>query len=582
MNDKYFEGNPIHLDVSRSKFHFSPRWTGTWNTGKLVPIFATSLIQPGDGIYNFDLASAIRMVTPAFPTMDDLEITVEAYFVPNRLLLSRKTMSPDVNDSNHSWAAFLGSQDSTLNMPLPGNSISLPTFQVKDAGVGLIGGLSDCLGYPFVPSSGNNYDVNCLKVLAYYSIWNEFFREPNCQIPVTFSLSGNNCSVTGTDALIASSTHDISVIPLAPVSRYHGYFGSCLPWPQRNTDTVNIPLGGLAELKATTSEYAAGSTTTPFYFGYSAGSNEADFLYMKGGKTVHGDTLAIDSGNDSIVIDDQATPAGTTGFVRTNLYANLATATAASVNAFRIAVQTQRWYEHLARSGNKYSDMIAGMWGVNTSTLQDRPEYLGGFTAPISITQVASTAATSDAKVGATGAFSLSNPHGRFVNKSFTEHGVFMVVACVRAKDSFCQGISREDTKFDRLDYFWNEFSSLGEQPVLKKELYCQGYGAADNQVFGYQEAWAEYRMMPDRVTGYARPNQSDPLGAALTYCNNFAGSPTLKSFLDASGQASTVDRTLIDTNASQKYQFYGQFQFDFDMVRPMPLHSIPGLVDHH
>lgn len=595
-DNAYFAGNPTRLDISRSKMRVHPRWTGQWNVGHLVPIFATQ-VMPGS-TYSMSVNSAIRMITPVVPVMDDMDITIEAFYVPNRLLLSRKTMSPDLNDSNHSWAAFIGAQDSLLNMPTPGDVV-LPCFTVGMADdtaatysdgssdIALAGGLADCLGYPLWDTVGFSdhqfaYKVNCLKPLAYYAIWNDYFREPNTQTPVTYSIVERPhfegaIQLVGEDAGITSDMQAedestlISLVPLAGVSRYHGYFGSALPWPQRNSTQVQLPLGDLAPVKTGTERHSVLFPEFAYANPLKFSSNLDQPLTGNYDSGVKLGSLVFADGSSSI--DGQVA-------VPNNLYADLSSATAASVNQFRLAVQTQRWYEALARSGNKYHDLIAGMFNVYGDAPLDRPEYLGGFTAPINLSQVASTAETGsgvNSGLGKVGAFSLSNPGGFLFSKSFTEHGILMVVACCRVKESFSQGVSREDIRFDRLQFYWPQFASLGEQPVWSQEVVLSPDYMDD--VFGYQEAWAEERMIPDLVTGQFRAGGNME---QWTYVNNFSAVPTLKGYLDARNQVAQVDKTIAVNASTAGFQLFGQFEFDITMVKPMPLYSIPGLVDHH
>lgn len=580
-HDQYFQGNPTRLDTSRSMFRARPRWTGSWNVGRLIPIFATSSVMPGD-TFKVSLTSAIRMVRPIAPVMDDMDITIEAFFVPHRLVLSRKSMSPDVNDSNHSWSAFIGAQDSLLNMPTPGD-VKLPAVAVGfNANSFVVGSVGDCLKY-HKSTTGYSF-VNCLKTLAYCSIWNEFFREPSTQVPVTYSIASSGASPSG--YLVNFTGPDVNIpagmvdTPTAwepfPVSRYHGYFGSALPWPQRNSAQVDLPLGDSAPVYAGLNVNPAPDNFYPTYYFNSAWTYPSSSynLGIQGGSG----TAFIDTGN-------AITPSGSQNLapvMPANLYADLSTATAASVNQFRLAVQTQRWYEALARSGNKYSDLINGMFGVRAPSMTDRPEYLGGFTAPINVSQVASLSGdASTGSLGDVGAFSLSNPSGFLFTKSFTEHGTLMIVACCRVRESFSQGIDREDSRFDRFDFYWPQFANLGEQPILMKELYNTGVAASDNVVFGYQEAWAEYRMFNDAVTGYMNPTASPSIGF-YTYANMFSSAPTLKGYLSASSQVTNVDRTLSVNHTAAGFQLFGQFEFQIQTVRPMPTYSIPGLVDHH
>lgn len=582
-DNAYFAGNPTRLDISRSKMTARPRWTGQWNVGRLVPIFATQVL-PGS-TYSMSVNSAIRMITPVVPVMDDMDITIEAFYVPNRLLLSRKTMSPDLNDSNHSWAAFIGAQDSLLNMPVPGDvrlpffDCTLDAFEDNPA----IGSLGDCLGFPFAGTADNFYRVNCLKPLAYYAIWNDYFREPNTQSPATFSIdSYGHAFISGADlGLPDTDVGDVLSMPLAGVSRYHGYFGSALPWPQRNSTQVELPLGDLAPVTtaATGPSVDADITSVPLKWKFAGGDTE---VFATG-------SLGVTSQAGSGALTGQSSGGFTAsggGIFPSNLFADLSSATAASVNQFRLAVQTQRWYEALARSGNKYHDLVAGMFNVYGDAPLDRPEYLGGFTAPINLSQVASTAETGtgvNSGLGKVGAFSLSNPGGFLFSKSFTEHGILMVVACCRVKESFSQGIAREDTRFDRFDFYWPQFANLGEQPILQKEIFVTGSSDGsttdDDTVFGYQEAWAEERMVPDIVTGQFRAGGNME---QWTYVNNFEEAPTLKDYLDARNQVAQVDKTIAVSSETAGFQLFGQFEFDITMVKPMPLYSIPGLVDHH
>lgn len=567
---EYFSGNPIRLDISRSKYHVSPRWTGSWNVGKCVPIFATSSILPGD-TFKMRISSAVRTITPLAPIMDDMDMTIECYFVPHHLVMSRQYMSPSVGDSNRSWAAFIGAQDSLLNMPLP-SDIELPKVFVSNS---IVGSLGDCLGY--APSSGT-YKVNALKAFAYYSIWNEYWRDPNTMTPVSYSINDGVANFAGGENVFGSFDVDnVGRHLLSPTCRYHGYFGSALPWPQRNSTSVLLPLGDSAPIKAGSTVNALGGSLQ-FGIGSNIGEDVTDAL-----------SLYIQSGNkDGVVfksgLDADGSPSANP-IVRSNLYADLSQATAASINQFRLAVQTQRWYEQLARSGNREGEITYGMFGVrgNDEGLK-RPEYLGGKRIPIIQTQVAATGnAKADASgvvgLGGTGAFSLTNDSDYYFTKSFTTWGTLMVVMTCRTRESFSNGTDREDFREGRFDFYWPQFANLGEQPILNRELFVSANDSTDKAVFGYQEAWAEYRMFNDHVTGLVRPSQS--LGY-MTYANNFAAAPTLKSYLDASGQQANVDRTLTVGSGTSGLTFYGQFQFDIDMVRPMPLYSIPGLVDHH
>jgi len=563
--------------TSRTKYHMQPRWTGTFLTSKLVPIYADSSIRPGDTV-KLNISQVIRGINPVFPVMDDAYLSVECFFVRHKNVLSRTMMTPSVNDSNRSWAAWLGAQDSLLNMPLPDNTIKLPKMQIFSKSSGSfpykVGGLADCLLMPPTPTDAS-YEVNCLKPLAYFSVWNSFFREPSNQSPVTFSLNNGYLQFAGSDAGIpGSNSHILSMYDLAGVCRDHGYFGSALPWPQRNSDAVTLPLGdsapvftgdvidsnllaGNVSLKwASVGTGAVAQNQGPLGNAYSSGS---------GGSTVIGTSGALTAAASVL-------PA--------NLWTDLSMATAATVNQVRYAFAAQRWFEQLARGGNRYCELVYSMTGVRQhDSVDDRPEYLGGKRIPINQCQVAQTAPASGQSTGLgyLGAFSHTSDSDYYFTKSFDDYGTLIIVAFVRVKDSFHQGIARQDTVFDKFDIFWSQFANIGEVPIKNKEIFVQG-NAQDEQVFGYQEAWADYRLKLDGVCGLVRPSEN--LGY-LTYTNNFSSLPDLKTFLTGS-QVANVDQTLTSQSAAAGYQWMAQFQFDIEFVRQIPMYSIPGYIDHH
>lgn len=566
INKHIFEANPVRLDISRSKFDLSHGWKGTFNTGLAVPCLAYSDVLPGD-TFKLSASCVIRSTTPVAPVMDNAFADVYFFFVPSKLVLSRQSMSPSVSDSNHSWEAFIGAQDNLLNMPLP-SDVELPSVcfgGYPSSGSDEVdfarGSLADYLGLPDFPgtfSVGNfKRRMNCLEPLAYYSVWNSYFRDPNTMNPVTFSLTSDPAFGPTVDLVTfyggTSSWAGLARIgrvdTVLPVCRYHGYFGSALPWPQRNSNQVELPLGEWAELGVVNVEYDLTAN--------GAGSSDGTASYL---------------GSNVLTID------------KTNIVADLSTATAASVNALRLAVQTQRWYEALARGGNRIDEMTASMFGVTPSdATSGRPEYLGGKRIMINMQQVANTAGTNvstqtQQSIGSTGAYSLTTDDDFYFTKSFDTWGTIIGIVCVRVAETFHQGLARRHSRFDRFDFYWPQFANLGEQAIKNKEIYLAGDGD-DDKVFGYQEAWAEYRFFPDTVTGLARPGNNQ---AYWTYANNFTSRPNLKDYLNASSQVANVDRTLQVPSATAGFQWLADFHFDITAVRPMPTYSIPGLVDHH
>lgn len=572
--------------TSRTKYHMQPRWTGTFKTSQLIPIYADSSIRPGDTV-KLNISQVIRGINPVFPVMDDAYLSVECFFVRHKNVLSRTMMTPSVNDSNRSWAAWLGAQDSLLNMPLPDNTLKLPgmfvTQKSHTSAPYVVGSLADYFLMPPPKADANNtsrYKVNALKPLAYFSVWNNFFREPSTQTPVTFTIStvsgeANIVQFSGSDGVLSVHTDCLSSYSPAGVCRDHGYFGSALPWPQRNSDAITLPLGDVAPvvtgdvndddlLKGTPALKWADTTN-----GLASGSGGMLFYRIQSGE---GKTTLTDNANGNFV-KESITPA--------NLWTDLSQATAATVNQVRYAFAAQRWFEQLARGGNRYSELVYSMTGVRQhDAADDRPEYLGGKRIPINQCQVAQTApaaAGGTTGLGYLGAFSHTSDSDYYFTKSFDDYGTLIVVAFVRVKDTFHQGIARQDTVFDKFDIFWSQFANIGEVPIKNKEIFVQG-NSYDDQVFGYQEAWADYRLKLDGVCGLVRPSES--LGY-LTYTNNFSQLPDLKTFLTGS-QVANVDQTLATQSALAGYQWMAQFQFDIEFVRQIPMYSIPGYIDHH
>lgn len=598
--DKYFQGNPIRLDVSRSKFPLNHNWRGSFNAGEWVPFF-TQEVLAGD-TFKVDANILLRSTTPSNPVMDDATISAEFFYVPFDLILSRSYMTPSTTDSLRSWRYFFGSQDSTLNMPTPANGVTLPTVNIynnyNNSGDYLVGGLADCLGMP-IPNGGgaSYYKVNCLKALAYYAVYNEYLRDPNTMSPVTYSVNNSNGALLfspNDDAGIpgGSDNSKFSKFPLVPACANHGFFGSALPWPQRNSVSVTLPLGSSAPVIDPDSN--DGSVAKPYSMMFHSNGAVDDisgreiYFYRGSSSNYNGQAkIYPDTGEPSVVshlslILGSKNPNATSGG---GLVADLSNATAASINTIRAAFATQRWYEQLSRSGNRYDEMIKGMFGVTPPVKGTKPEYLGGKDIPLNIQQVNGTGATN---LGNAGATSNTFDAGHYFTKSFTEPGIIIGIMCVRTHDSFAQGIDSLDAKSERFDFYWPQFANLGEVGLKKKLLFVDAntsgqFTSDDESIFGYQEYAAEYRYHPDVVTGEFRPRSGVTGLPNWTYCNFFNSHPTLKEFLIGGSRfKNNVDRTLTVSATTAGYQFFGMVHMDVTAVRPMPLHSIPGLLDHH
>lgn len=584
----FMQRNPVRLDVSRSKFDINPRWTGTFNSYQLVPVLTYTDVLPGD---TFKLSSSfvVRMSTPIAPVMDDLFLDLAFYFVPHELILSRSYMSPSTNDSNHSWKAFIGAQDSLLNMPIPDSDVQLPYMDIGSTSY-VVGGIADCMGIPKAKNDSSYYFINALAPLAFMAVWNENYREPNTQTPGVFSISSNAVSITWSAAGLSGSTH-FDAANLPNVCRLHGYFGSALPWPQRNSESVLLPLGSTAPINTST-------TVTDFDndlifkdpYGVTSAHHVPISLINSGSVTSTSNVVGYDTN------DNTSNSSGIGKVSGSNLVADLANASAVSINVFRLAVQEQRWYEALARGGNRIDELTASLFGVMPKDAGgNQPEYLGGKRIPLQVSQVNvtanSSAGTDNNDVGKTGAFSLTADSDYYFTKSFDKWGSIIGVCCVRYRDSFGQSLNRMFTRHNRFDYYFPQFANLGEQPVYQHELSInqgtQSGGAYPSSlVFGYQEAWADYRTMPDIVSGLVRPGGSlDHWTYAMNLDSNagsLTGQVTLANYLSGVNGYKAIDRTLQVASSTSGFQFLAQFQHSITAVRPMPMYSIPGLVDHH
>lgn len=579
----FMQKNPVRLDISRSRFKMSPRWTGTFNSYKLVPFFTYTDILPGD-TFKVDTSFVLRMSTPVAPVMDDLFLDVAFYFVPHELILSRSYMSPSTNDSNHSFKAFIGAQDSLLNMPVPDSDIELPHVIINSAYY-RTGGIADCMGVSKSYSSSPTYWINALAPLAFMAVWNENYREPNTSNPGVFSISNNNVFFTWS-AVGLSGSNSFAYAYLPHTCRFHGYFGSALPWPQRNSETVLLPLGSTAPVIGSDDFHNLGNNHI-FADSSDITSSSASYynLYLK----TTGDPNYVLSHSG---VANSSAPASVRDISRTSLVADLANASAVSINVFRLAVQEQRWFEALARGGNRIDELTSALFGVMPKDAGgNQPEYLGGKRIPLQVSQVNATNATDGDTLGKVGAFSLTSDSDHYFTKSFDKWGTLLGVCTVRYRDSFGHSLNRMFTRRERFDFYFPQFANLGEMPIYKHEL---DLGALDSNnawptssVFGYQEAWADYRAIPDIVCGLVRPGQSLDFWTYALSEGNFEYTDQsmvndLAGFLNATDADVAIDRTLQVSSSTSGFQFLAQFQLEIIAVRPMPLYSIPGLVDHH
>ena len=548
-------------DVERSTWNQPFEHKLTMMSGRLVPVMCKEVIA-GD-TFRVDVSAVIRSITPAVPVMDNSFIDLFFFNVPFRLCTLHDNDWQQVIGENFSgpWA-----QSTEKNLYNTGNTGTIAGLFGGDVGFNGIepGSLANYLGLPILESSeADQFDnsqapINVMKIIGFYKIWNEYFRDENVQNPLDFA---NDWSQIIGESGIASDLPKVCKIKGDP-------FTGALPAPQRGA-SVELPLGASAPVLTSTTQQVTGSQTALHF------------------RNVNGNALASNKWNLGVDASGKAgvstTDPGTlqNQVYIDNLYADLSKATASTINQIRLAFALQRYAERNARGGGRYRSYVLSMYGVNISdSIVQVPEYLGGLRMPLNITQVLQNAPVSGVSpLGTTGAFSnTAFSHKGFV-KSFKEQGYLYCVACIRTQQSYSQGISKDWYRINKVDFYNSVFAHIGEQPIYKSELYAKG--ATDlykGSVFGYNEAWYEYRYNPTQVSGYLAPDAGDATLTAWTYTNRFLSAPVLNSTFMQQDE-SLIGDTLAVKNSN--YQFLCDFYFDMKTTRPMPLFSVPGLLDH-
>lgn len=545
----HFALNPTRIDIGRSTFNRDHSVKTSFNVGDLIPFYVDEVL-PGD-TFDITTSKVVRMPSLLTPIMDNIYLDTYYFFVPNRLCWTH-------------WRELMG--ENTQSAWIPTVEYQVPQI-TSPAGGWNVGTLADYFG---IPTGVANLSVNALPFRAYSLICNEWFRDENLTDPLSIPVDDATVAGVNTGNYITDTAK--GGLPFK-ASKYFDLFSGCLPSPQKGPD-VKIPVAAGGQ----TPVVGLDTTHDPGGFG----------LYGRvsfNNSVENGAFGSYGTPEYNKASSPQSSAGGSAGsflaFEPTNLWAVETNPVAATINQLRTAFQIQKMYERDARGGTRYIEILRSHFSVTSPDARlQRPEYLGGNRIPIVINEVNQTSGTvsnGTPQGTPTGQSRTTDVH-HDVKKSFVEHGFIIGVMVARYEHTYQQGLERFWSRKDRMDYYWPVFANLGEQAVLNKEIYAQG-SAKDDEVFGYQEAWYDYRYKPNHVTGEMRSSAAQSLDI-WHLADDYNSLPALSdSWIREDG--GTVNR-VIAVSDQLSNQLWADIFIKNRTTRAMPLYSIPGLIDHH